>query len=79
MSIFLTIAILGECFCFYMLFRNRCVGKFRLGILDDESLTLEERLKKYDSFPRYNEMMNRFWIWNFEKNFFKKEEDKDVS
>jgi len=38
-----------------------------MSILNDNSLPPKERNEKYSSYYSYDEMMRKFWIWDFEK------------
>jgi len=57
---FLCVAIFGIAFCVYMLMRNECIYRYRIGILSND-------MERYRRMPSYNLMMIRFWVWPLSK------------
>ncbi len=58
-----TLLMTGVCFCFYMLYRNERVHRFRIDILDRivaNPETMYHNLAIFDS-VEYDTMMKRFW------------------
>lgn len=47
-------------FGLYMLFRNSCVYRFRMKIIDTD-------VYLYRRLPSYTEMLSRFWVWPLRK------------
>ena len=58
--IVLPILILTGAFAVFMLFRNSWVFKNRIRMIDED-------YEKYHCLQDYNYILNRFWIWDFDK------------
>lgn len=59
-NIYLSFMILMNILFFYILIRNDLVYNYRVELLYSDR-------NKYLLLPSYNEMMYKFWIWDFDK------------
>ena len=49
-------------FCaLYMLIRNEVVFRTRMNILNDKTISHEERMRRHAALPSYDEMMWQLW------------------
>lgn len=60
MNIYLIFLILTNILCFYIFIRTDLVYNYRVELLYSDR-------NKYLLLPSYNEMMYKFWIWDFDK------------
>lgn len=58
--VFMVIATLAMAFCVYMMSRNECVYRFRIGLF-------HTNFNNYLKLPPYDHMVNRFWVWPLER------------